>query len=99
MSSEAGKRVCFCLQAKRDRITKYKARHPAVWPERLEALSRTGWHNHSLFIGEDSLLIGYLETNDFDLALKQMAATEINRKWQNEMAERFDDVKGAHTDE
>ena len=55
-------RACFQLQVRPDRIEEYKARHAAVWPEMLRALHRSGWHNYSLFLREDGLLIGYVET-------------------------------------
>ena len=71
-------RVCFQLQVKPDRLEEYKARHRAVWPEMLEALAATGWHNYSLFLGEDGLLIGYFETPSLEDALAGMAATEVN---------------------
>lgn len=99
MESEPRKRVCFCLQVKPDRIAEYKARHAAVWPEMLNALSEAGWHNYSLFLREDGLLIGYLETTDLERALRRMAATDINRKWQNAMAEFFDGPAGVKADE
>ena len=55
-------RVCFQLQVRPDRIADYRERHAAVWPEMLQALKRTGWNNYPLFLREDGLLIGYLET-------------------------------------
>ena len=82
-----------------DRIAEYKARHAAVWPEMLNALSEAGWHNYSLFLREDGLLIGYLETTDLERALRRMAATDINRKWQNAKAEFFDGPPGVKADE
>ncbi len=99
MQSESRKRICFCLQVKRDRLAEYKARHEVVWPEMVEALHQAGWHNYSLFLREDGLLIGYLETPNFDRALQQMAATEINRTWQAQMAEFFDGIPGRQADE
>lgn len=93
------KRVCFCLQVKRGRLEEYKARHAEVWPEMLEALRRAGWHNYSLFLRHDGLLIGCLETPDFDRAVALMAATEVNRKWQAEMADFFDGGPGRKADE
>lgn len=77
----------------------YKARHRAVWPEMLRALHQAGWNNYSLFLRDDGLLIGYLETPDFDQALRKMAVTEINRKWQTEMAEFFEEGPGRKADE
>ena len=62
-------RVCFVLRVRPERLDEYKARHRQVWPEMLEALSRTGWSNYSLFLRPDGLLIGYLETPDFARAL------------------------------
>ncbi len=42
-------RICFLLKVKPDKLDEYKRRHQAVWPEMRDALSRTGWHNYSLF--------------------------------------------------
>jgi L-rhamnose mutarotase len=92
-------RVCFLLQVKKDRLAEYKERHRSVWPEMLEALERTGWHNYSLFLRDDGLLIGYVETPDFEQALAGMAATEVNRLWQEQMGGYFEIPEGAHADE
>jgi L-rhamnose mutarotase len=67
------RRICFCLQVKRERLAAYEDRHRAVWPEMLEALRLAGWHNYSLFLRDDGLLVGYLETPDFEHALAEMA--------------------------
>lgn len=85
-------RVCFSLQVRPDRIEEYAARHTAVWPEMLRALSSTGWHNYSLFLAGDGLLIGYFETPDLQAALDGMDNTEVNARWQAEMAEFFVDL-------
>ena len=82
-------RVCFALQVRPDRLDEYKRRHEQVWPEMLDALRDAGWRTYSLFLRDDGLLIGYLETDDFDAAQRAMAATEVNDRWQAEMAEFF----------
>jgi L-rhamnose mutarotase len=92
-------RVCFLLKVKKDRIEEYKERHKAVWPEMLQALRETGWHNYSLFLREDGLLVGYLETPDFQKALEGMAAREVNARWQREMAPFFEELEGQGPDE
>lgn len=84
------KRVCFTLQVKPERLAEYKRRHEAVWPDMLKALRDTGWHDYSLFLRDDGLLVGYLMTEDFDAALAEMDATEVNARWQAEMAEFFE---------
>ena len=91
-------RVCFQLQVRPDRIAEYKARHAEVWPEMLQALAATGWHNYSLFLREDGLLIGYVETPSLEEAVAGMEATEVNARWQAEMAELFEDLGDARPD-
>ena len=83
-------RVCFLLQVKPDRLPEYKKAHENVWPEMRAALTKHGWHNYSLFLREDGLLVGYLLTDDFEAALAAMDATDVNGRWQAEMAEFFD---------
>jgi L-rhamnose mutarotase len=82
-------RVCFQLHVRPKRIDEYRERHRAVWPEMLDALRAAGWRNYSLFLREDGLLIGYLETDDFDAAVRAMDATDVNARWQAEMAPFF----------
>jgi L-rhamnose mutarotase len=92
-------RVCFTLQVRPDRIAEYRERHREVWPEMRAALREAGWRNYSLFLAENGLLIGYLECDDFDAALAEMARTEVNARWQAEMAEFFVDLGDAKADE
>jgi len=72
-------RVCFLLKVREDRIAEYRERHAAVWPEMLQALSATGWHNYSLFLRDDGLLVGYLETEDFEAALAGMSQPQFRK--------------------
>lgn len=92
------KRVCFLLQVKPERLDEYKLRHREVWAEMLDALRQTGWHNYSLFLRPDGLLVGYLETPDFAAALAGMAAREVNTRWQSEMSSFFIDAGGRAPD-
>ena len=87
-------RVAFILKVKQDMLEEYKRRHATVWPEMLEALRQTGWHNYSLFMREDGLLFGYLETPDFDRAREEMAKRDVNARWQREMAPLFESISG-----
>jgi L-rhamnose mutarotase len=92
-------RVCFQLQVRPDRIAEYRERHAAVWPEMLDALTKAGWSNYSLFLRPDGLLIGYLETEDFEAAKRAMEETDVNARWQAEMAPFFSDLEGRRPDE
>jgi L-rhamnose mutarotase len=83
-------RVCFLLRVKKERLAEYRERHRSVWPDMLAALRETGWHNYSLFLREDGLLVGYLETPDFERARAGMASREVNARWQADMAPFFE---------
>jgi L-rhamnose mutarotase len=82
-------RVCFQVRVRAEKIDEYRERHRAVWPEMLAALREAGWTNYSLFLREDGMLIGYCETEDFEAAQRAMEATEVNTRWQSEMAPLF----------
>jgi L-rhamnose mutarotase len=92
-------RICFILYVKKDRLQEYKNRHRAVWPEMINALRQTGWHNYSLFLRPDGMLVGYLETEDFAKARAGMAHLEINKRWQNDMADFFVQPEGLLPDQ
>ncbi|GAA0971243.1 L-rhamnose mutarotase [Nocardioides aquaticus] len=92
-------RYCFELRVRPERLEEYVARHRAVWPEMLAALTRTGWRNYSLFLREDGLLIGYVEADDLAAAQQAMAATDVNARWQSEMAPFFTGIEGRAPDE
>lgn len=83
-------RVCFTLRVRPDRLAEYRERHAAVWPDMLRALADAGWRNYSLFLDHSGLLVGYLETEDFAAAQAAMAATEVNTRWQADMAPFFE---------
>ena len=83
-------RVCFQLKVRAHRLDEYRERHQAVWPEMLAALREAGWTNYSLFLREDGMLIGYCETEDFEAAQRAMEATDVNARWQAEMAPFFE---------
>lgn len=92
-------RYCFNLQVRPDRMNEYVERHRAVWPDMLAALAETGWRNYSLFLRADGLLVGYVEADDLQAAQAAMAATEVNARWQAEMAEFFTGIDGRAPDE
>jgi L-rhamnose mutarotase len=90
------KRIGFLIKVRPEMIEEYRRRHEQVWPEMREALSRTGWHNYSLFLRSDGTLFGYFETPDsFAAALEGMSREEVNARWQAEMAPFFEGTGGA----
>lgn len=92
-------RIGFVLKVKQDRIEEYRRRHTEVWPDMLQALREAGWHNYSLFLAPDGTLFGYFETPaSLKAAQAAMATTEVNDRWQAEMAPFFELPPGAAPD-
>jgi len=92
------KRVGFQFKVRQDRLEEYKEQHKNVWPEMLDALRETGWHNYSLFMRADGFIFGYFETEDsLATAQAKMAEKEINTRWQEFMSGFVDD--NTHPDE
>jgi L-rhamnose mutarotase len=92
-------RVCFLGRVRPERLDDYRERHARVWPDMLAALREAGWGNYTLFLTDDGLLVGYLETQDYQAALRRMAQTDINSRWQEEMAPYFAELDGRPPDQ
>ena len=85
------KRVGFQFKVRPDRLAEYKEQHQHVWPEMLDALRETGWHNYTLFMREDGLIFGYFETEEsLAAAQAKMAAKDVNTRWQEFMSSFID---------
>ncbi|WP_025156278.1 L-rhamnose mutarotase [Leifsonia aquatica] len=85
-------RVCFTMRLRPERADDYLAAHETVWPDMLDALRDAGWNDYSLFLDRDEgLVVGYLQTEDFDAAVAAMAEREVNTRWQAGMAGYFVD--------
>ena len=64
----------------------------------LSALREAGWRNYSIFLRDDGTLVGYLECDDFKAAQAAMNKTEVNTRWQAEMAPFFELEPGTSPD-
>ncbi|WP_104086346.1 L-rhamnose mutarotase [Arthrobacter sp. GMC3] len=82
-------RVCFRSQVDPQFLDEYRQRHAEVWPQMLTALEAAGWENYTLHLGDDGLLIGIVDCDDLDEIRARMALTEVNARWQTEMAALF----------
>lgn len=83
-------RSCFVLRVATEHLAEYRRRHADVWAEMQEALRTAGWKNYSLFLRPDGLLVGYVESDiPFEQLQRNMAVTDVNSRWQAEMARFF----------
>lgn len=93
-------RVGFRLKIRAAKMDEYVRRHTEVWPEFLFELTKTGWHNYSIFLDRrDGTLFGYFETPDLATAQAGMLVKDINTKWQEEMKEFFEGLEGNTPDQ
>lgn len=82
-------RVCFRSSVDPRFLTEYRHRHAEVWPDMLRELKAAGWNHYTLHLGDDGLLVGIVDCDDFDAVRARMALTEVNTRWQAEMAKLF----------
>jgi L-rhamnose mutarotase len=82
-------RVGFVMRLLPGQEAEYRRRHAAVWPEMLDALRAAGAHNYTIYLRGDDLF-GYLEVEDLARFQRDMAASEVNARWQQDMAPLID---------
>ena len=79
---------------------RYEEYHRNVWPEVLAANRRVGVTKYVIF--RDGLdLFHYIECDDFDRAVAELATDPVNLRWQAEMAPMMDvatDFSGKSSD-
>lgn len=85
----SGEKVCFLLRINPARIPEYLEHHERVWPEMLEALRDSGYRNYSIFVDDSGLLVGYLETDDFEATLSAMSSADVNAAWGRHVGDMF----------
>lgn len=85
-------RVAFLLGIKPGNEVEYKRRHDEVWPEMVEALSKAGARNYSIYFDTDhTRLFAYLEAEpDFQTFVERISADPVNARWQEYMKDIMD---------
>ena len=64
---------------------RYEQYHRAVWPDVLKAIRRVGITKYLIY--RDGLdLFHYIECDDYDRAIGDLATDPVNIRWQAEMA-------------
>ena len=78
-------RVCFLGRVRTERLAEYRARHEQVWPDMLAALRPAG---------PDPTTPPRAGWRNY-----RMATTEVNARWQREMAPYFTELDGLPPDQ
>lgn len=84
-------RYCLRGQVRPDQVEEYRRVHAEVWPELLDVLRAAGWRDYSLFVGDDGVLIGYVETVGSDdlETIQRRVQGPVNDRWQQSVAALF----------
>jgi L-rhamnose mutarotase len=79
---------------------RYEQYHAAVWPEVLAGIRGAGVTRWVIF--RDGLdLFHYVECEDYDRAMAELAKSEVDKRWQGEMAPMMEvahDLSGSGSD-
>jgi L-rhamnose mutarotase len=87
-------RVAFRLRVRAECIDAYEAAHRRVWPELLRVIKSVGIRQYSIFrLGRD--LFFYMHVDNFERAWSELDRSEINLRWQREMARFFEPTEDA----
>lgn len=78
-------RISFTMLVAPEHMDTYVRMHAETWPELLHELDHNGWENYSLFLRDDGMLVGYLETRDWAASQRAMSATTVSPRWSVEM--------------
>lgn len=66
-------------------VERYEEYHRAVWPDVLKAIRRAGITRYLIF-RDDLDLFHFIECDDYDAAIAELAKDPVNIRWQQEMA-------------
>jgi L-rhamnose mutarotase len=78
----------------------YDAAHAAVWPELLQAIRDAGFTRWLIF-RDGREIFHTIDCEDYDRGIAQLAASPINQRWQQEMAQYMEvthDYSGSAVD-
>ncbi|MFN0205819.1 MAG: L-rhamnose mutarotase [Planctomycetota bacterium] len=80
------RRIGQVIGIKPERLNEYKQIHAAVWPEILDAITRAGIRNYSIYHYQGKLF-AYMEYHgpdgEFDARMKELANAPRMREWWN----------------
>jgi L-rhamnose mutarotase len=84
-------RIAFQLRIRAGKEEEYDEAHRHVWPKLLQELKRFEVSDYSIFRRGQQLFL-YMHVPDFKILLEHLAASDVNQRWQREMAPLFEPV-------
>jgi L-rhamnose mutarotase len=93
-------RHCFLMHLRPELVDEYLEAHREVWPDMLDALTRHGWRDYSLFVRRgDGLVVGVVTCDDIEASLAGMDGEAANERWQATMSKFFVANDGSRPDQ
>jgi L-rhamnose mutarotase len=84
-------RIAFQLRIRAGKTEEYDEAHRHVWPELLMELESFGVSEYSIFRRGQQLFL-YMHVENYEQLTIHLAASEVNRRWQETMAPLFEPV-------
>jgi L-rhamnose mutarotase len=82
--------VSFVLKIDPKDTEAYIKRHEKVDPELEKKFKEVGIHRYHIF-NHEGTLFAYMEVEDYDAAMDQLAKDPANQKWQDYMSDMLQD--------
>lgn len=67
------------------REEEYKRRHDEIWPEMVALLKEAGFRRYAIF-RDGATLFAFFECDDALTAARYLAASDVRRRWSEEMS-------------
>lgn len=90
-------RIGFIMHVRPGSEQEYKRRHDEIWPEMLEAMTRAGIRNYTIFM-HGTALFNYFECEDWQAAVQKMGETDVSARWGAYMSDIMEPVEGGGQD-
>lgn len=81
------KRIAFKMKLKPGCKAEYIKRHKEVWPEILDLLKKSGVHDYSIFLDEETNILFGVQKVEGGVSSQDLGATEIQQKWWAHMSD------------
>jgi len=81
------KRVAFKMKLKPGHKAEYIKRHDQVWPEILDLIKKSGVHDYSIFLDEETNILFGVQKVEGGVSSQDLGAAEIQKKWWAYMAD------------
>ena len=82
-------RAAYILLVCPDKTEQYQRAHQEVWPELIEAASKFGIRNHSVFMHGRTLFV-YVEADDIEEATRKLLEQPVKKRWDADMSDLLD---------